>query len=80
MLKLAINFQKIIKRIGGNKLSLGDIKNNDMIIMTNEMLYFGLQKEPDMLTNITLLIIDEIYLINDQKRRRISVRNFINII
>ena len=68
-IKIGNKFPKIIKRIGGTKLSLGDIENNDMIIMTNEMLYFGIQKEPDMLTNITLLIIDEIYLINDQKRR-----------
>ena len=67
-IKIRNKFPKIIKRVGGDKLSSQDIKNNDMIIMTNEMLYFGLQRDPNMLTNITLVIIDEIYLINEQKR------------
>ena len=59
---------KVIMRIGGNKLSTYDKKNIDMIIMTNEMLYSTLQQEPNWINKITLLIIDELYLINKPKR------------
>lgn len=68
--KLKINdrFPKIIMRIGGTKLSTSDIKNNDIIIMTNEMLYFAIQYDPNLINMITLLIIDEMNLINEEER------------
>ena len=59
---------KIIMRIGGSKLSTYDKKNADMIIMTNEMLYFTLQQDPNWINKITLLILDELYLINQNSR------------
>ena len=59
---------KIVMRIGGNKLSICDKKNIDVIIMTNEMLYSTLQQEPSWINKITLLIIDELYLINQEYR------------
>ena len=59
---------RIIMRIGGSKLSTYDKKNADMIIMTNEMLYFTLQQDPNWINKITLLILDELYLINQNSR------------